>query len=88
MANNLRVQLSRQLKIDLDDTERIHILPEPLIQDFSDEEIDSMIQAIPSDVECTVQLKKLGFFIAKISLSGNYAVPLRFQVIKKSYTKS
>lgn len=57
------------------------------MEDYSDEEIDSMIQAMPSDEECTVQLKKLGFFIAKISLSGEYAVPLRFQVIRKVYKK-
>jgi hypothetical protein len=84
-AQNIRDKLSKQLMIDLDVSEQVHILPDPLLEDFNPEQITAMMEAFPIDTPCEVQLKKLGFFFAKLSLAGGYSVPLKFQVIKKVY---
>ena len=87
VAQNIRDKLSKQLKIDLDASEQVHVLPDPLLEDFSEEQISAMMEAVPVEKPCDVQLKKLGFFYAKLTLAGGYSIPLKFQVIKKVYDK-
>ena len=80
----LRVKLSKQLKIDLDEDEKIHILGTPVeSHDLTEEEADEILTKIDSSTPCEVQLRQLGKFVAKISLSGGYSVPLKFLVLKR-----
>jgi hypothetical protein len=89
-AQNLRDKLSKQLKIDLDDDENIHIYSDggssntlqPMVfAELSDSKIQSMVEEYkPDDGPCSIQVKRLGEYLAKISLKGGYAVPLRFVV--------
>lgn len=84
-ASNLREKLGKQLKIDLAPTDKLHIFSDtPLMHSELDEsKQQSMIDAFSPDVECSVEIKKLGEYLAKISLPGGYAVPLKFQVIQR-----
>jgi ribosomal protein L9 len=83
-AKALRDKLSKQLKIDLDDTEQIHIRPEPIVLDaLSDEEIVTMLNEIDTSSPCKIQLRQLGSYVAKISLQGGYSVALKFMIDKR-----
>mmetsp|Transcript_701 Transcript_701/g.918 ORF Transcript_701/g.918 Transcript_701/m.918 type:complete len:236 (-) Transcript_701:1577-2284(-) len=84
-AWNVRDKLGRQLKIDLEDHELVHIndAPMPSMEDMSDEALDKVLEDIPTDKKCPVKIKQLGDFIAKISLAGGYSVPLKFVVLKR-----
>jgi hypothetical protein len=93
-ADNLREKLSRQLKIDLDDDEPIHIVDfgisdssqQPLVlAELNDHKIQSMVDEYqPSkDGPCSIKIRRLGDYLAKISLKGGYSVPLRFVVLRR-----
>jgi hypothetical protein len=87
----LREKLGRQLKIDLDENESIHIVDfgssqQPLvIAELSDQKIQAMVDEYqPSkDGPCSIQIRRLGEYVAKISLKGGYSVPLRFVVLRR-----
>lgn len=83
-AAALREKLSKQLMIDLEEHEKITIDDLPV--KFSELKIeDDDLPLIPlDDVEkCTVELKKLGEYIATIHLSGGFQIPLKFHIIKR-----
>lgn len=133
-AKHLRDNLSKQLKIDLEPHETIHISEETVygLDELDEKEIASLIAKMYGDAsggvavkkedggdnegelnveeeksddevvesvttvkggdagedssetkECTVKIKQLGEYLAKIELAGGYVVPLRFLVEKR-----
>ena len=77
----LRRKLSKQLKIDLEKHETIHIrdeIVEP--EDATEEKLLEVVEAMDVSEPCKVQIRRLGNFVARISLAGGYAVPLKFSV--------
>ncbi len=84
-AYNIRQKLSKQLKIELEPHETIHIHP---LDSLSHSELDnsnaqSMVDEFEPEGKCNVKIKRLGDYIAKISLDGGHSVPVRFVVQKK-----
>jgi ribosomal protein L9 len=88
-ARAVRKKLSRQLKIDLEPHERIHLVPEPVesLSDLREDVIEALMEEklgnVASDQPCTVQIRQIGDFLARITLSGGYTVPLKFEVAKR-----
>lgn len=107
-ASNLRDKLSKQLLIDIEDHESIHIRSEPVpgLEDLEDGEIagillqdelastegDDIVQVKPESdgadeasqvKKCDVKIKQLGEYLAKITLAGGFAVPLKFKVERR-----
>mmetsp|Transcript_22923 Transcript_22923/g.33287 ORF Transcript_22923/g.33287 Transcript_22923/m.33287 type:complete len:248 (-) Transcript_22923:189-932(-) len=85
-ATNIRQKLSKQLKIDLDDDELIHISATPVIHsELTEEDTEKIMKKLNESVgnDCGVTLKVLGEYVARITLSGDYAVPLKFAVLKR-----
>lgn len=110
-ADNIRLKLSKQLKIDLDNNDPIHILRNTAADNSSDEnrgaaeasnsttnplnfaEIDdAKIQVMADELvpvtdgsgKCSVQINRLGEYLAVIGLRGGYAVPLRVLVRQRA----
>jgi hypothetical protein len=80
----VRAKLSRQLKIDLEGHEKVHLRPVPIVdQDVTAEELDEVLKEIETDEKCKVQIRALGTYVAKISLAGGYTVPLKVEVLKR-----
>jgi len=84
-ALNIRQKLSRQLRIDLDPNESIHIHP---LESLSHAELDnnkvqSMVDEFEPEGKCQTKIKRLGDYLAKISLEGGYSVPLRVAVMQR-----
>jgi len=81
-------KISKQLKIDLEPHEKVHLRSEPLVE-VEDE--DGNVRSLESyldefgdpEVECTTQIKQLGKYVARISLRGGYSIPLRIEVVKR-----
>ncbi|KAL3902923.1 MAG: hypothetical protein SGILL_010642, partial [Bacillariaceae sp.] len=89
-AENLREKLSKQLKIDLEDEEPIHIYSDSggsstlVFAELNENKIQTMVEEYkPADGPCSVEIKRLGDYLAKISLKGGYSVPLRFVVLQR-----
>lgn len=95
---NVREKLSKQLKIDLDDHEKVQISPNPIsFFELDDDEslMEKMLEEMEpleqgygdegdnKSVECKVQLKALGEYLVKIHLKGDYSVGLRLKVVKR-----
>ncbi len=77
----LRKKLSKQLKIDLESHEPIHIRDEIVeLEDATEEKLLEMVEAMDVSEPCKIQIRRLGNFVARISLAGGYAVPLKFSV--------
>lgn len=81
-ALNIRQKLSKQLQIDLEEYETIHIHP---LQSLSHAEMDgdkvqSMVEEFEPKGKCDIKIKRLGDYLAKIILEGGHSVPLRFVV--------
>lgn len=103
-TDNIRQKLSKQLKIDLDDSEPIHILrnitaaasnddsgavtsdstttTNPLnFAELDDAKIqvmaDELVPITDASGKCSIQINRLGEYLAVIGLKGGYAVPLR-----------
>ncbi len=90
-AWNLRQKLSRQLKIDLQPHETIHIIhpvnpgtssPTTLSHsELNNVKVQKMVdEFVPAGDKCDIQLKRVGEYVAKITLEGGHCVPLRFVV--------
>ena len=80
----LRDKLSKQLKIDLERHETIHIHPEPvLFAELSEPALDAIVEAFDTSAADTLQIRHLGEYVAKISLRGDYWVPLKFSVLAR-----
>ena len=87
-AGNVKEKLSKQLKIDLEDHEKIQIHPEPISHSLLEDEEAmqselSRMNLLNEDEECSVQLKTLGEYLVKIHLSGEQAVGLRLEVLRR-----
>lgn len=86
-AKNIRQKLSKQLKIDLEDDEPIHICSEtPLVHnEMNDSTIQTMVDEFVTSTapECPMTVKRLGEYIAKISIGGGYSIPLKFVVLQR-----
>lgn len=86
-ATMVREKLSKQLKIDLDDDEFIQIHPEPVSHSLLEDD-DLMKQELKKmqslgDEKCSVELKALGEYLAKIHLRGNQEIGLRLVILKR-----
>jgi len=76
----LKIKLSKHLKIDLEDHEKILISKEPVEFAEIDNNLDTLMETIQDE---DVEIRNLGDYIAKITLDGGYAVPLKFVVVNK-----
>ena len=81
----LREKLYRQLKIELESHEQLHIMEKPVDahERLTDEDIAILMTKIETSAPCRVQLRQLGHFVAKITLHGGYTLPLKFVVLKR-----
>lgn len=80
----VRAKLSKQLKIDLEPHEKVHLRPIPLVDpDVTGEELEALMEEVATEEACKVQIKALGLYLAKISLAGGYTVPLKVEVLKR-----
>mmetsp|Transcript_134194 Transcript_134194/g.199663 ORF Transcript_134194/g.199663 Transcript_134194/m.199663 type:complete len:231 (-) Transcript_134194:40-732(-) len=81
-ARNIREKLSKQLKIDLDPEEPVHILSEePMDLSELDDKLQSMVDEFEgADSECQIKVRRLGTYLARIGLAGGYSIPLTFNV--------
>lgn len=84
-AVHLREKISKQLKIDLEPHERIHLYEPEIHPEATDAELEGFIATLDPDPtsKCPVIIKQLGHYVARISLRGGYNIPLRFQVAKR-----
>jgi hypothetical protein len=84
-AYSVRQKLAKQLKIDLEDHEKIHICSDtPLVlADLDESKMQTMVDELESEGDCDTKVKRLGEYLAKISLAGGYSVPLRFIVMQR-----
>mmetsp|Transcript_25360 Transcript_25360/g.31249 ORF Transcript_25360/g.31249 Transcript_25360/m.31249 type:complete len:269 (-) Transcript_25360:837-1643(-) len=88
---NVREKLATQLKIDLEDNEKVQILKDPVsFASFEEEggekkmeDLLNKMEPIKDDEECQVQVKALGEYLVKIHLKGDNAVGLRLAVLKR-----
>lgn len=83
----IRKKLSKQLKIDLEPHEKVHLMAEPVLHsDLTESSMDEMMKSPDfgeTDQPCTTQVRKLGEYLARISLKGGFQVPLKVEVLKR-----
>lgn len=82
-ACNVKHKLSKQLRIDLDANEPLHIFSEEpmVIDEVNDDKLQTMVDEFqPGEFSCEIKLRRLGTYLAKISLEGGYSVPLKFVI--------
>jgi hypothetical protein len=87
-AYNVRQKLSRQLKIDLEDHETVHLLSDaPMVNsdyvnNMDDNKIQDMVDEFepPQGGSCQIKIKRLGEYLAKLRLDGGYSVPIKIVV--------
>lgn len=85
-AKHIRQKLSKQLKIDLEPHEIVHLREAPFLGTELEEEnpLEKAIQGMGDpEIPCTTEVRKLGDYIARITLRGGFQVPLRVEVIKR-----
>jgi uncharacterized protein YnzC (UPF0291/DUF896 family) len=81
----LRHKLAKQWKIDLEKHETLHLREEIVEQeDSTPEKLLEIVESMDVSQPCKVQIRRLGHYVARISLSGGYAIPLKFQVVESS----
>ena len=88
VALNVRQKLSKQLKIDLEKHEMVHICKDDVnYQEMNDKQLDEFVLNTERfgdrNIKCTQAIKTLGQYIARISLRGGYDIPLKFEVVKR-----
>jgi hypothetical protein len=81
-ALNIRQKLSKQLKIDLEPDETIHIHPLNSLShaELDNNKVQSMVDEFEPEGKCETKIKRLGDYLAKISLDGGHSIPLRIVV--------
>ena len=83
VAENLRPKLKKQLKIELEPHEKIHLMAQDVKHEsLTDELIEEYMETKFGDHRqpCTVELKQLGQYLARITLRGGYTVGLMFEI--------
>lgn len=86
-AKNIRNKLSKQLRIDLNKRELVHLSNEIVDpNETTEDQIQSFAEAINCDKPCEVEIRKLGQYVARITLKGGYVVPLKFAVLKAPHS--
>ena len=83
-ANMLRSKISKQLKIDLEPHETIHLLEGSLVlEDYTPTALLTKIEEdIPNVKEpCKIEIRQAGDYVARITLAGGYAVPLKWTIV-------
>lgn len=76
-ARQVRKKLSKQLLIDLEPHENIHLSGSPSVELPDDTTFGNF------DEPCKTEIRQLGDYWARISLKGGYSIPFRFQVLKR-----
>jgi hypothetical protein len=106
-AKVIRQKLSKQLKIDLEPHETIHLLVDeeavaaaaaaeeeraaavvrstPDVSSSSSTNVAAVDDTTgkPQQQRCTTVIRKLGEYVAIITLRGGYSIPLQFEIIKR-----
>lgn len=87
-AKAIRKKLSFQFKIDLQPHEKVHLHKEEVnLDEMKDSQLDEFVNNPEvfgdRDVPCTIQIKSLGQYVARISLKGGFSIPLKFEVVKR-----
>lgn len=85
-AKYVKKKLSKQLKIDLEPHESVHLRPDAVRHADLDQnaaELQSILDSMSLDQPCNVQVNQLGEYIACISLRGGFRIPLKVQVNKR-----
>lgn len=82
-AQHVRQKLSKKLKIDLNKKEKVHLrktaLKDP--SQLSEQEVAAMMEELgDAQTDCTVQIRDLGEYMARITLEGDYQVPLFLRI--------
>jgi hypothetical protein len=82
---NIRKQISTQLNVDLSENETVHICSkDPLILSELDEnKMETLMEEVDAEKPCDIQIKRLGEYVARIGLEGEYTVPLRLLVVQR-----
>jgi hypothetical protein len=81
-AQMLRSKISKQLKIDLEDHETIHLMEDTVMfEDNTPATLLAMVEAIDVTAPCKREIRKVGDYVARITLAGGYAVPLKWTVV-------
>ncbi|CAB9512566.1 expressed unknown protein [Seminavis robusta] len=81
-ANTIRTKLAKQLKIDLDKNEEVHLMDDPVIwDDFTSDKLLETVESMDTQEPCSKEIRKLGDYIARISLAGGYVVPLKWTIV-------
>lgn len=76
-ARNVKSKLSKQLKIDLEPHEKIHLMDTP------SNELPQDSAFGPVEEACKTEIRQLGSYWARITLEGGHAVYLRTLVLKR-----
>ena len=85
-AKAVRKKLSKQLRIDLEAHEKVHLQAEPVVHaELTEEGTEELLRSGFGDVSqsCTTQVRELGDYLARISLKGDFVVPLKVEVVKR-----
>lgn len=88
-AKAVRQKLSKQLKIDLEDHEHVHLIAEPVVHAEleTDDDVEQVLQqhlgSTSATEKCETQVKELGEYLARIALKGGFMVPLKVEVVKR-----
>ena len=88
-AKAVRKKLSKQLKIDLEPHEKVHLIAEPVVHSelTTEQAVEQVMQqhlgTSPTSEPCRTQVRELGEYLARISLKGGFMVPLKVEVMKR-----
>ena len=85
-AKAIRQKLSKQLRIDLEPHEKVHLLAEPVVHaELTEKATEDILQEQFGEVSqpCQTQVRQLGEFLARIALKGGFMVPLKVEVVKR-----
>jgi ribosomal protein L9 len=85
-AKAVRKKLSKQLRIDLELHETVHLQKEPVLShtELTDAEEQAIMEGLGDPEEkCQTQIRALGLYLARISLRGGFQIPLKVEVVKR-----
>lgn len=85
-AKAVRQKISKQLRIDLDAQEKVHLYPEQVLHsEFTETSLQELVETQMGDAQtpCNTAVKELGEYVARVSLRGGHMVPLKVEVLKR-----